>query len=91
MLKNYFNAAFRSLLREKLNTIINILGLTLGITGALILFLIVHHGHSYDTYHTNADRIFRVVSKDKDVMGESYTQGIPVGLPDAFRNDFPAL
>jgi predicted permease len=91
MLKNYFNAAFRSLLREKLNTIINILGLTLGITGALILFLIVDHSHSYDTYHTNADRIFRVVSKDKDVMGESYTQGIPVGLPDAIRNDFPAL
>ncbi len=88
MIRNFFTTAFRFLLREKANTIINISGLTLGITGSIVLFLIVKHGTSYDNYHAKRDRIYRLVSKSKGNNGYTYTQGIPPALPEAFRNDF---
>ncbi|MEO7988446.1 MAG: ABC transporter permease [Chryseolinea sp.] len=88
MIRNYFITSLRNLAREKTNTIINIVGLTLGITGSLVLFLIVKHGTSYDTYHTNKDRIYRVVTKSKGNDGYNFTQGIPFALPEAFKNDF---
>jgi ABC-type antimicrobial peptide transport system permease subunit len=89
MIKSFLLSAFRSLTREKSNTLINIAGLTLGITGSLVLFLFINEGFSYDTYHTKKDRIYRIVSKSKGNNGVSYTQGIPTVLPEAFRNDFP--
>ena len=88
MITNFLKTIFRFLLREKTNTIINILGLTLGITGSLVLFLIVKQGSSYDNFHTKRDRIYRLVTKSKGNSGDSYTQGIPPALPEAFKNDF---
>jgi ABC-type antimicrobial peptide transport system permease subunit len=88
MIRNYFKAALRSLLREKTNTVINIAGLTLGVTGTLVLFLILKNGNSYDKFHSKFDRIYRVVTKSTGNRGDSHTQGVPLALPDAFRNDF---
>lgn len=88
MLNNYLKTALRNLQREKGNTIINIAGLTLGITGSIVLFLMVKHGASFDNYHTNYDRIYRVVSKSKGNNGYNFTQGIPTPLPEAFKIDF---
>jgi putative ABC transport system permease protein len=88
MLRNYFKSALRILLREKVNTFINLAGLSLGITGSLILFLIVKNGSSYDKFHSNADRIYRVVSKSQGNNGDSFTQGVPAIMPEAFKNDF---
>ncbi len=88
MIRNYFITSIRNLVREKTNTIINIAGLTLGITGSLVLFLMVRHGASFDTYHTNKNRIYRVVTQSKGNDGYNFTQGIPTGLPEAFKNDF---
>src|SRR6187551_3976420 len=88
MIRNYLITSLRNLAREKTNTIINIAGLTLGITGSLVLFLMVKHGTSYDTYHINKDRIYRVVTKSKGNDGYNFTQCIPVALLEAFRNDF---
>ena len=91
MIRNYFYAAFRSLLREKGNTFINVAGLTLGITTTLILFLIIHDGLRYDTYHTNIDRIFRIVSSGVGNEGITYSQGVPPVLPEAFQADFAGV
>ncbi|MBT1700870.1 ABC transporter permease [Fulvivirgaceae bacterium PWU4] len=88
MLKNYFKTAIRNLLKEKASSLINIAGLSLGITSCLILFLILKDGASYDKYHTHYERIFRVVSKSKDNGRDTFTQGIPPALPEAFKNDF---
>ncbi len=88
MLKNYLKTIVRNLLREKNNTLINIAGLSLGITSCFILFLILKDGESYDKFNTNYDRIFRVVSKSKENGRETYTQGIPSALPQALKNDF---
>lgn len=86
---NYLRTALRSLFREQTNSFINVAGLTLGITGSLVLFLVIRHSMSYDGYHTNADRIYRVVSKAKGNVGDTFTAGIQVALPEAFRAEFP--
>lgn len=89
MFKNYLKTALRNLIREKGSTLINISGLTLGITCGLVLFLLVRYLTDFDTFHSKADRIYRVVHQSEGNQGTDYTSGIPSVLPDAFRLDFP--
>jgi putative ABC transport system permease protein len=89
MLKNYLKTALRNLLREKASTLINIAGLTMGITCSLVLFLLIRHLSSYDEFHSKRDRIYRVVHQSDGNQGKNYTPGVPSVLPDAFRLDFP--
>jgi hypothetical protein len=89
MFKNYLKTAFRNLVREKASTLINIAGLTMGITCSLVLFLLVRHLSSYDNFHAKGDRIYRVVHQSDGNQGKNYTPGTPSVLPDAFRLDFP--
>ena len=89
MLKNYIKTAMRNLWREKGSTVLNLSGLALGITSSLILFLLVRHMSSYDTYQTRRDRIYRVVTESDGNNGKNYTSGVPTVLPEAFRTDFP--
>lgn len=60
MLKNYLKIAFRSLLRSKTHSIINILGLGIGIACCILIVLFVKDELTFDTFHTKADRIYRV-------------------------------
>ncbi|MCE2994887.1 MAG: ABC transporter permease, partial [Flammeovirgaceae bacterium] len=89
MLKNYFTTAIRNLWRSKGSTIINISGLTLGVTTSLILFLLVRYQLSFDNFHAKGDRIYRVVSSSEGNQGKDFQAGVPPVLPEAFRNDFP--
>ncbi|HYC86355.1 MAG TPA: ABC transporter permease, partial [Chryseosolibacter sp.] len=88
MLKNYFKTALRNILRQKASTFINVSGLTLGITCSLVLFLMVRHMSTFDAYHTNRDRIYRVVTESDGNSGRFYTPGVPSVLPEAFKEDF---
>ncbi len=63
MLKNLLKTAFRHILKHYGYSILNILGLTIGITSALFLIIYVSDEVSYDRYNKNADRIYRVSSK----------------------------
>ena len=89
MLRNYLKTAYRNLWRQKGSTLINLSGLTLGITCSMILFLLIRHATSFDTFHSKRERIYRVVTQTRGNNGYSQTPGIPAVLPDAFRNDFP--
>ncbi len=60
MIKNYFKIAWRSLFKNKVYSIINILGLSIGLSACLLIGLYVHHELSYDEFHENSDRIYRV-------------------------------
>lgn len=64
MLKNYFKTALRSILRQKAFSTINILGLTLGLFVFIIIALYVYDDLTFDKYHTNAHRLYRLVSND---------------------------
>src|SRR5689334_7235243 len=61
MLRNYLKTAFRSLLKNKGFSIINILGLAIGIASFVLIALYVTHELSYDRFNQKADRIFRIV------------------------------
>ncbi len=89
MLKNYFSTAVRNLLRSKGSTLINLSGLTLGVTTSLVLFLLVRYQLSFDDFHSNRDRIYRVGSNSDGNQGKNYTSGVQPAFPDAFRIDFP--
>jgi predicted permease len=88
MLKNYLITAFRNLWRKKSSSFINIAGLSLGIASSLVLFLLIKHHLGFDSFHSKADRIYRVVNQSKGNNGNNYTSGVPAVLPDAFRTDF---
>jgi putative ABC transport system permease protein len=89
MLKNYLKTALRNLWRKKGSTAINIAGLSLGVAGSLILFILISRHSSYDSFHTKSDRIYRVVSKSRGNEGDNFNIGVSNHLPDAFRDDFP--
>lgn len=90
MISNYLLTALRSMWKNKTHAIVNVLGLSLGITCALVIFLTVRFELSFDRYHADEDRIFRVVTEyTGDKPG--YNAGITYVLPEALRQDFPDL
>jgi putative ABC transport system permease protein len=91
MIKNYFKIALRNFKRHKLFTFINIIGLSIGISAALVIFLIVYHDFTFDKFHKDKDRIYRVVS-DYVYSGEPfYNSGVTGPLPDAVKNEVTGL
>ncbi len=60
MLHNYFKIFIRNLKKNPGYIMINILGLSVGMAASILIFLFVQHELSYDKYHENADRIYRV-------------------------------
>ncbi len=79
MLKNYLKIALRNLVRQRMYSGINILGLAVGMACCLLIVLYINHEFGYDDYHEKADRIHRVVMdyKTAEMTSEQgYTQGI---------------
>ncbi len=60
MLKNYLKIAFRNLWKHRVFSLINIMGLTVGMAACFLIFLYVRFELSYDNFHTKADRIYRL-------------------------------
>jgi putative ABC transport system permease protein len=63
MLKNYLKITFRNLRRNKTYTFINVFGLAIGVACCLIILLYVQHELSYDTFHLQKERIFRIAAE----------------------------
>ncbi|WKN43660.1 FtsX-like permease family protein [Tunicatimonas pelagia] len=91
MLNNYFTIALRNLSKHKSFAVINVAGLTLGITGALIIFLLVRFELSFDTFHSKTDRIYRVITGSIPDEAESYGTGTPHGLAKILEEDFAEI
>ena len=89
MIKNYLLITLRNFARNRTYTLINILGLSIGISSCLIIFLIVSNELSFDKFHSRYDRIYRVVVEGKTASGNDYGSTTPYPLTKAFRNDFP--
>ncbi|MCF6407252.1 ABC transporter permease [Chitinophaga filiformis] len=89
MLKNYLKTAFRSLSRNKRYALLNITGLTLGITVCLVIYVIIQYEQSFDMFHTKKDRIYRVLTVSPGESGKTnYTQAVSFPVPTALQNDF---
>ena len=91
MLRNYFKTAWRSLVRNKSYTAINITGLAIGIAACLLIFLIVQYETSFDNFHRHKDRIYRVVNVAYGPDGVTLGSGTQLPLAEGLKLDFPNL
>jgi len=87
MFKNYLVIAFRNFLRNKTFSVINVLGLSIGISAALVIFLIVFHEFSYDKFEPGNERIYRVVLDAKIGGNEGHSAGVPAPLGTAIEQE----
>ena len=87
MFKNYFITAYRNFSRNKVFSSINMLGLSIGISSALVIFLIVYYEYSYDHFEPNKERIYRVVL-DASFNGSSgHSAAIPAPMGAAIEKE----
>ena len=88
MIRNYFKIAWRNLARNKVYATINIAGLALGISACLIIYLVASFELSYENFHPNKDRIYRIVcDMSSPVYGHGYVGSVPDPAPAAIREE----
>ena len=87
MFKNYFKVALRSFKKNKLTTLINVFGLSIGISAALIIYFIIQYDFSFDKYEPDRDRIYRIVTK-----GDGWNNsGVPVPLHQEVQHNVSGI
>ncbi|MBN8787210.1 MAG: ABC transporter permease [Terrimonas sp.] len=91
MIENYLKIAWRNLLKHKIFSGINILGLSIGIAACIIIFIYVRFELTYDQYNRNADRIARVASTIKAPESDFMIASSPTALADALKQNFPEV
>jgi len=93
MFKNYLKIALRNILKYKGYSLINILGLAVGMASCILILLYVQDELSYDKYHEKADQIFRVTREWFNSDGSSSLHLGHVAPPIAplLKNDFPDI
>ncbi|ALI98898.1 ABC transporter permease [Rufibacter tibetensis] len=91
MFKNYLLVAVRTLKRNFGYTSLNIVGLALGITCSLLLFLVIRHELSYDRFHSKADRIYRINVDNVSANGPGHSAGTPFPMLATLKASLPEL
>jgi putative ABC transport system permease protein len=91
MIKNYLRVAFRNLWRHKGFSMLNILGLTIGMSACFLIFLYVRFELSYDDFHTKADRIYNVVTDINNPSETLHFGVVAPAMPVAAQRDFPEI
>lgn len=87
MLRNNFKVARRNLFRNKSYSFINVAGLGLGLTCAILIFVIVKYHLSFDTFHANKDRVYRITTEfHQDGVAREANAPQPMGK--AFSSDY---
>ncbi len=91
MIRNYFKTAWRSLLKDRQFTVLNVLGLSAGLACSLLIFLWVSDELSYDKFFTNDERLYRLLER-RSYNGETfYADESSARLSEAVRQDLPEV
>lgn len=89
MIKNYLSLALKNFRKQKLFSLINVLGLSIGITCCLMLFLFIQNEFSYDNFHKNGKNIYRLM-RVGELNGEIHEiPYVSIAYAPAIINDFP--
>ena len=91
MFKNYFKVAWRNLQKNKIFSFINIAGLGLSLAAFWLIALFIAQELSYDRYHKNADRIYRLASHGKWEGDKFDITGTSAPTANALKNEFPEV
>ncbi|MCC8426718.1 ABC transporter permease [Mucilaginibacter sp. UR6-11] len=79
MIKNYLKVAFRNMIKNKVHTVINMAGLSVGLACSLLILLWVHSESMVDAFHKNSSNLYQVYERqyyDHKVVGQYYTPGV---------------
>lgn len=92
-MNSFFKLSFRALWRKKSFSLLNIVGLAVGIGASLLIFLVIRNEMSYDNFQSKRDRIFRVVTTTTSRSnGEKWRHSmVPAPLAHTMRRDFPSF
>jgi putative ABC transport system permease protein len=91
MLRNYLLTTYRNILRRPGFSLINISGLAIGLAACLIIMLYVFDELSFDRFHENADRIYRVTVHGKFGGNEFHSTYTPAPFAAALKQEFPEV
>ena len=94
MFQNYFKTAFRNFSRRKVFTVINIMGLALGISSCLLIYLYVSYEMSFDSFHPDKKNIYRLVSDIQISSGEKFSMTLipqPQLISGAIRKELTGV
>ena len=89
MFKNYLKSAWRSLWKNKSTNGINIVGLSVGMTAAILILLWVQNEMSFDNYHPDADKIYRLTESLNH--NQWIWEGTPLLLAEVAKKAIPEI
>ena len=91
MFKNYIKIAIRNLLKNKVYSLINILGLSIGLATSLLILLYVVNEWNYDQFHSKSEQLFRVVQTMESENNVESDASTPFLLGPVLDAEFPDL
>jgi len=91
MFKNFIKVAFRNLVKHKFYSIINILGLAIGLTCSILIGLYIQNELSYDKHNENYKRIYRLESHFKIQDSDDLFAATALPLAPALKVEFPSV
>ena len=91
MIKNYLKQSWRSIIKNKTYSLLNIIGLSIGLTCFALIALWVNHELSYDKFNDNYGRIFRLTGIEKRESGISESAVSSAPMAKALQNDYPEV
>ncbi|MDF4203651.1 ABC transporter permease [Maribacter sp. SA7] len=86
MLRNYIKIAFRNIWKNKVFSLINILGLSIGLSASFVIGAMVFYDLTFDKFHPDGDRIYRVTSSFQGTSGVFYNSGVTVPLAQELKD-----
>jgi ABC-type antimicrobial peptide transport system permease subunit len=90
MIRSYIKIAWRSLKTNRLFSIVNILGLSIGLATTLVLFLFILHERSFDNMYANKDQIYRVLLNTTEDVLETWPK-VPSALAPELKANIPSI
>ncbi|MEQ8905025.1 ABC transporter permease [Ekhidna sp.] len=88
MFKNYLKITYRTFVRQKVYSLLNVSGLAIGLACCMLICFYIYDELSYDTFHSKSDRIYRVIEKfESEGVGE-HSASLPFPTGPALKVDF---
>jgi len=89
-LKN-LQLSLRNLFRDKFYTLLNVFGLSIGMAAAILLFTWIKNEYSYDNFHANEERLYRIISNGAFGGERSYSEGMPLPFSETAKHNIPEI
>src|SRR6478736_1637571 len=91
MFRNYLKVAWRNLMKSKIFSFINIIGLSVGLTCCMLITIYLANELSYDKYHKNIDRLYQLGTVFVGSGKEEKTPNTPAPMAAAMKQEFPEI